>query len=62
MPDVNPFDVLAFVQRLREAVQAVSDNAEDALNACLGQCFRDEIGDVFDPHDARPFRFAEMTA
>ena len=62
VPHVDPFDVLAFAQRLGEAVQAVADNAEDALHARLGQCFCDEIGDVFDPHDARPFRFAEMTA
>jgi hypothetical protein len=52
MPDVNPVDRISFAQRVGEAVQAVADHAEDALDARLGQCLCDEVCDVVDLHVA----------
>ena len=37
MPDMHPFDGAPLSQRLGEAVQAVADHAEDALDARLFQ-------------------------
>src|SRR5450755_5081723 len=42
MPDMDPVDRLSLAQRLGQAVQAVTDHAEDALHTSLDQCFRDE--------------------
>ena len=50
MPDVNPIDGLSFSQRIGQAVQAVTDHAEDALHPGLNQCFRDQVGDIFNFH------------
>ena len=51
MPDVNPVDRLSFAQRVGEAVQAVADYAEDALDARLGQGLCDEVGNILASHD-----------
>ena len=50
MPDVDPVDRLALAQRVGEAVQAVADHAEDALDAGLGQRLCDEVCDIVDLH------------
>jgi len=55
MPDMDPVDRLSLAQRLGQAVQAVTDHAEDALHTSLDQCFRDEIGDIIDRHDGLSF-------
>jgi hypothetical protein len=51
---MNPVNFLPLTQRLGQAVQAVSDHAEDALYPGLDQCFRDEVGNVIDLHEAYP--------
>jgi hypothetical protein len=53
--DVDPFDGLAPAQRLGQAIQAIADNAEDTLDAGLGQRLGNEVGDIFDPHALVPF-------
>ena len=52
MPNVNPVDRLSLAQRFGQAVQAVADHAEDALDAGLSQRFRDEVCDIVDLHVA----------
>jgi hypothetical protein len=51
MPDVNPVDRLSLAQRVGEAVQAVPDHAEDALDAGLGQGLCDKVGNILASHD-----------
>ena len=51
MPDVDPVDRLSLAQRVGEAVQAVADHAEDALDAGLGQGLCDKVGDIVASHD-----------
>ena len=55
MPDVDPVDRLSLAQRVGEAVEAVADHAEDALDAGLGQRLRDEVRDIVDLHVHDPF-------
>ena len=55
MPDMNPVDRLSLAQRIGEAVQAVADHAEDALDAGLRQRLRDKVRDIVDLHIARSF-------
>ena len=52
MPDVNPVDRLSLAQRVGEAVEAIADHAENALDAGLGQRLRDEVCDIVDLHAA----------
>ncbi len=52
MPDVNPVDRLSLAQRIGEAIQAVADHAENALDAGLGQRLRDKVCDIVDLHVA----------
>ncbi len=52
MANVNPVDGLSFAQRVGEAVEAIAYDAEDALDAGLGQRFRDEVCDIIDFHVA----------
>ena len=52
MPDVNLVDRLSLAQRVGEAVQAIADHAEDALDAGLGQRLCDEVRDIVDLHVA----------
>jgi hypothetical protein len=52
MPDVNPVDCLSLPQRVGEAVEAIADHAEDALDAGLGQRLCDEVRDIVDLHVA----------
>jgi hypothetical protein len=55
MPDMDPVDRLSLAQRLGQAIQAVTNHAEDALYPGLGQCFGDEVGDIFNCHDGLSF-------
>ena len=55
MPDMDPVDGLSLAQRLGQAVQAVTDHAEDPLYAGLNQRFGDQVGDVIDWHDGLSF-------
>ena len=43
MPDVNPLDLSLAANRIGEAVQAVTDNAVDALDPCCGKRFGELI-------------------
>ncbi len=52
MPDVNPVDRLSLAQRVGEAIEAIADHAEDALDAGLGQRLRDKVCDIVDLHAA----------
>ncbi len=52
MPDVNPVDRLSLAQRVGEAVEAIADHAEDALDAGLGQRLRNKVCDIVDLHAA----------
>ena len=52
MPDMNPVDRLSLAQRIGEAVQAIPDHAEDALDTGLGQRLRDKVCDIVDLHVA----------
>ena len=55
MPDMDPVDGLSLAQRLGQAVQAVTDHAEDPLHAGLDQCFGDKVGDIIHWHDSLSF-------
>jgi len=50
VPDVHPTDRLALAQRFCQAVQAVTDHAEHALDAGLDQRFGDQVGNIIDRH------------
>src|SRR5882724_7860356 len=50
MPDVNPVDRPALAQRVGQAVQAIPDDAKDALDAGLGERLGNEVRDIVDPH------------
>src|ERR1700722_3641255 len=55
VPNMDPVDRLSLAQRLGQAVQAVTDHAEDALYTGLDQCFGDEVGDIVDWHGGLSF-------
>ena len=52
MPDVNPVDRLSLAQRVGEAIEAVADDAEDALDAGLRQRLCDKVCDIVNLHVA----------
>jgi len=52
MPNVNLVDCLSLAQRVGEAVEAIADHPEDALDAGLGQRLRDKVCDIVDLHVA----------
>jgi hypothetical protein len=52
MSNVNPVDRLSLTQRLRKAIQAVTDDAEDTFHTGLDQGLRDKVRDIIYPHGA----------